>query len=129
MNEQETTPEGAVAPEAQLQGENAPEVEPQPVMNEPVTTEEQVDVSIQRSVRFGRLLIVGAIVGGILAVIATLLRPVAPESMYEMRQIAGFMLVIGGAIGLLAGALLGLILNLFARRKRGSGVAVHTDVQ
>lgn len=129
MNEQETTPEGAVAPEAQLQGENAPEAEPQPVMNEPVTTEEQVDVSIQRSVRFGRLLIVGAIVGGILAVIATLLRPVAPESMYEMRQIAGFMLVIGGAIGLLAGALLGLILNLFARRKRGSGVAVHTDVQ
>lgn len=145
MNEQNATPAGAqdpgqgahegVATDAPMQADAADVHDPAaateaaPVMSEPVVTEEQVDVSIQRSVRFGRLLIVGAIIGGVLAVILTLLRPVDPEALYEMRQIAGFMLVLGAAIGLFAGALLGLILNLFARRKRGSGVAVHTDVQ
>ena len=91
--------------------------------------EEQLEVSIQRSVRFGRLIIVGTGVGAIIAVMVTLMFPVVPEALYEMRQIAGFMVVLGAAIGLLCGALLGLILNIFAKRRRGTGVAVHTDVQ
>lgn len=103
----------------------------QPVsdLNEERVQEEQVEVGIQRSVRFGRLLIVGAFIGGVVAVMLTLMRPVDEEALYEMRQIAGFMFIIGAAIGLLAGGLLGLILNIFAKRRRGSGVAVHTDVQ
>lgn len=108
-----------------------PEESEQQVAQQPETQvrEEQVEVGIQRSVRFGRLLIVGAFIGGVVAVMLTLMRPVDEEALYEMRQIAGFMLIIGAAIGLLAGALLGLILNVFAKRRHGSGVAVHTDVQ
>lgn len=106
------------------EGSVAPEHADHP---EPVV--EEVEVEIERSVRFGRIMIVGAIIGGILAVMITLMFPVVPEAMYEMRQIAGFMLVFGAAIGLALGALLALVLNLFAKRKHGHGVALHTDVQ
>ena len=132
MTEQHTTPaesadeqEALTASEAQTTDELVPA---EPVPGEQVT-EEQVEVGIQRSVRFGRLIIVGAFIGAVIAVILTLLRPVDEEALYEMRQIAGFMLVIGATFGVLAGALLGLILNIFAKRRSGSGVAVHTDVQ
>lgn len=91
--------------------------------------EEQVSVEVERSVRFGRILLVFAGIGGIIAVMLTLLNPVEEGALYEMRQIAGFMLLIGAALGLAAGAVLSLILHLVAKRKRGTGVALHTDVQ
>lgn len=98
-------------------------------MTEHEVRETEVEVEIERSVRFGRLMIGGAIIGALVAVIVTLLYEIPEGALYEMRQIAGFMLVIGAAIGLMLGALLSLILHLVARRTRGSGIAIHRDVQ
>ena len=119
---------GTVAPEGstvQSETDTASAVAPEV----PEARQERVEVQIKRSVRYGRLMIVGAFIGGVVAVMLTLMNPVEESALYEMRQIAGFMLVVGAAIGLLLGGLLALTLNLFARKKLGSGVAVHTDVQ
>lgn len=92
-----------------------------------VQNEEQ-EVQIVRSVRFGRLMLVGAVAGGILALLLTLTMPVKEGALYTMNQIAGFMLVFGAVLGMALGAFLGLLLNLSARRKQGYGRAVHTGV-
>lgn len=111
-------------------GEN-PEMTP-PEVASPEMPEEsisEVRVGLERSVRYTRLMLVGAVTGAILAVLVTVSQPLGPEALYTMGQIAGFMLIIGAVAGLTLGVLLGLILNRFARRKRGSGVAIHADVQ
>lgn len=93
-----------------------------------MTNEHQQVVQLQRSVRYGRLLIGGAVVGGLIATLATVLIPIPEGSMYELRQIAGFMLLIGAAVGLALGAALALILTRAAKRGRGTGVvAIATE--
>lgn len=96
---------------------------------EPVVVQSEVEVELRRSVRWGRLLVVGAIVGVVVGVLASLSFPVEEGADYTMRQIAGFMAIIGGAIGLGLGGLLALILNQAAKRRRGRGVAIQTDVR
>lgn len=86
-------------------------------------------VEIVRSVRIGRLILVGAVVGAVVAVASTLSMPMAEEALYTMGQIAGFMLVVGAVIGMALGTFLALILNILARRKRGQAVATHKDVE
>lgn len=95
-------------------------------MNE--TRNEEQTVEIVRSVRFVRLLLVGAVIGGVLAVLVTLTMPMQEGSLYTMGQISGFMLVFGAVIGMAMGGVLGLILNLVARKKVGRGEAVYTSV-
>lgn len=126
----ETTPERAT-PIADMESDihEAQTTEFASEVEAPVVQSVEVEVGIERSVRWGRLLLVGAVVGGVLAVMITLMFPVEEGSLYEMRQIAGFMLLIGAAFGLALGALLGFILNISAKKKRGTGVAIHTDVQ
>lgn len=111
-------------------GEN-PEMTSPEVANPEIPEESisEVRVGLERSVRYTRLMLVGAVTGAILAVLVTVSQPLGPDALYTMGQIAGFMLIIGAVAGLTLGVLLGLILNLFARRKRGSGVAIHADVQ
>ncbi len=88
-----------------------------------------IEVELRRSVRHGRI-IIGAVVLGILAgIIASLFFPVLEGANYELRQIAGLMAVVGGAIGLVVGALLSLLLGIIAGRKRGAAIAVQTDVR
>ncbi|HUH53240.1 MAG TPA: hypothetical protein VLZ31_04260 [Microbacteriaceae bacterium] len=89
---------------------------------------EEQEVQIVRSVRFGRLMLVGAVAGAVIALLITLTMPVKEGALYTMNQIAGFMLVLGGVLGMALGAFLGLLLNLSARRKQGYGRAVHTGV-
>ncbi len=89
----------------------------------------EVEVELRRSVRWTRLLIVGAVIGVVVAVLASLSFPVEEGADYTMRQIAGFMAIIGGAIGVGIGGLLALILNQVAKRKHGRGVAIQTDVR
>lgn len=96
---------------------------------EPVVTQVEQEVEITRSVRYGRILIVCGFIGAILAAMITLMLPVDPEEHYTMQQIVGFMLVVGAAVGLTIGAILSLILSLVARKHRGSGVAIQTDVR
>lgn len=92
--------------------------------------EQQHDEQVQivRGVRFGRLMLVGAVIGAVVALALTLTTPIAEDALYTMNQIAGFMLVLGAVIGFVVGALLGLLLNIFAKKKQGTGTAVHSDV-
>lgn len=92
-------------------------------------TETQVAVTLQRSVRYTRLLIVGGVLGAVVGALVCLAFPITPESEYTMGQVAGFMAVVGGAIGLGLGGLLGLMLGLIAKRQRGEGVAVQADMR
>lgn len=87
-----------------------------------MTHETQATVELQRSVRYGRLLIGGAVVGAAIASLGSLFFPVEEGALYSIGQIMGFMLLIGGAIGLALGGVLALILNLSAKRQRGTAV-------
>ena len=93
-----------------------------------MSSETQQSVELQRSVRIGRLLIVGAIVGAVAGALVTTFYPVPEGALYTMGQIAGFMLLIGGIVGLTLGGLLGLILSGVAKRQRGTAVLEHTTV-
>lgn len=88
-----------------------------------------VEVGLQRSVRYGRILISGAVIGALVGVISSLLFPVAEGANYELGQAMGVALVFGGAIGLGIGSLFSLFLGILARRKRGAAMAVQTDVR
>ncbi|UTX53616.1 hypothetical protein [Leucobacter aridicollis] len=93
-----------------------------------MSSETQQSVELQRSVRIGRLLIVGAIAGAVVGALVTTLYKVPEGALYSIGQIAGFMLIIGGAVGLTLGGLLALILTAAAKRKRGTAVLEHTVV-
>lgn len=87
-----------------------------------MSSENQKTVELRRSVRYGRLLIGGAIVGGLIGSLLALTFPVPEGALYSVRQIAGFMLIIGGAVGLAISAVFALILSAVAKRKHGIGV-------
>lgn len=87
-----------------------------------MVSEHQQVVELQRSVRYGRLLIGGAVVGGLIGALATTFFPIAEGSAYSLGQIAGFMLLVGAVVGLAIGGILSLVLTLVARRNRGTGV-------
>lgn len=91
-----------------------------------MTHETQATVELQRSVRYGRLLIGGAIVGAAIASLASLLFPIEEGALYSIGQIIGFMLLIGGAIGAGIGGVLSLVLSAVAKRKHGSAVVSIT---
>lgn len=92
-----------------------------------MASETQQTVELQRSVRYGRLLIGGAIIGALLATLVTLLSPIPQKAMYTMAQISGFMLLIGGVVGLALGGVVALILTAVAKRRRGTGVLQHVE--
>ncbi|MFV0434450.1 MAG: hypothetical protein ACK5LO_10770 [Leucobacter sp.] len=114
----------AAAAETPVAEDAAGEAEPPMIVEE---TEQRV--SLQRSVRYGRLLVVGAVIGAVIAMCASLMFPVDEEALYTMSQIVGFMAIIGAAIGLAVSGILALVLGLVARRKRGTGVAIQADVR
>ncbi len=90
-----------------------------------MASETQQTVELQRSVRYGRLLIGGAVLGGAIGSLITLFFPIAEGALYTMRQIAGFMLLIGAVVGLAAGGVLSLVLTAVVKRKHGTGVVEH----
>lgn len=92
-----------------------------------MSSENLKPVELRRSVRYGRLLIGGAIVGGLAGSLLALLFPVPEGALYSVRQIAGFMLIIGGAVGLLLGAVLALILTAVAKRQHGSAMVAQVS--
>lgn len=108
-----TTPEPNAAPTPDLHAETATEVE----------------VGLVRSVRYGRILIVGAAIGAVLAGLVALIFPVAPGAGYELGQAVGFSLVIGAVAGLALAAVLVLVLGQVAKRSRGGARAIQIDVQ
>lgn len=97
---------------------------------EPVETQhEPVEVALQRSVRYGRVMISGAVLGAVLGAVMSLVFPVVDGADYELSQVVGIALVFGGVIGLALGGLLALLLGIAAKRKRGAAMAVKTDVR
>ncbi|MBB4071775.1 hypothetical protein EII31_06845 [Leucobacter sp. OH2974_COT-288] len=86
-------------------------------------------VRVERTVKINRLLLLGAGLGAVLAVLITVLFPVVPEGFYTLGQIAGFMAIIGAALGLLAGALLALVLTRLAKKRSGTATAVRAEVK
>lgn len=95
----------------------------------PVVHEVEREVTLQRSVRVGRVVIGTAIAGALVAALISLLFPVEEGAEYTLAQVTGFALLIGAAIGLGVGGLLVMALNSVAKRQRGTGVAVQSDVQ
>lgn len=95
----------------------------------PVVEAAEREVTLQRSVRYGRLLIGGAVLGAVIAAIASLLFPVEEGAEYTMAQAVGFFAVLGAAIGLCLGGAVALVLGLVARRQRGIGIAIQSDVR
>lgn len=92
-------------------------------------TSTQVEAGLVRSVRYGRIIVGAAVVGGVIAAIAALFFPVAPDATYDLGQAVGLSLVVGAVIGLALGALLSLLLGLTVRRRRGAAIVVLTDVR
>ncbi len=101
----------------------------EPAPYEPVETRTEIEVGLQRSVRTGRVIIGAGILGAVIAALVSLFFPLAPDADYELAQIAGFMTLIGAAIGLAIGAILALVLGQVAKRHQGAAIAVHTDVR
>lgn len=97
--------------------------------DEPTFVESEVEVGLERSVRFSRLLIVGAIVGVVVLTMISLSFPVTEESQFTMPQVVGFMALVGAVLGLTLGGVLGLVLSAIAKRQRGTGTATQVDVR
>lgn len=96
---------------------------------EPVVEEIRQQVTLQRSVRYGRVIVGAGALGAIVGMLLSTVFPVVDEAMYTMGQIVGFMAIIGGAVGLTVGGALAIILTAVARRRSGSGIAIQTDVR
>lgn len=101
----------------------------QPEDAQPEAVRTEVQVELRRTVRWGRLLAVGAIIGVVVAALLSLSFPVTEDADYTLAQVTGFMAVIGGALGLAVGGLLAIVLNQVAKRRHGRGVAIQTDVR
>lgn len=87
------------------------------------------EVSIVRTVRYGRVLIGAAVLGAVVLAIASLIVPADPEAEYTLAQVVGFMALIGAVLGLALGAVVSIILAASVKRRHGSGVAIQTDVR
>ncbi|WP_449278075.1 hypothetical protein [Leucobacter sp. GX24907] len=126
----EGTPQPEFAPgatPATSESERASSAQPDDAQPEVVRTEVQVE--LRRTVRWGRLLAVGAIIGVVVAALLSLSFPVMEDADYTLAQVTGFMAIIGGALGLAVGGLLAIVLNQVAKRRHGRGVAIQTDVR
>lgn len=96
---------------------------------ESVIHETEVEVTLQRSVRVGRVIVGTAFAGVLIAALLALVFPVAEKADYTLAQVVGFMALIGGAIGLGVGGVVALFLGSAAKRRRGTGIAIQSDVR
>jgi hypothetical protein len=120
--------ESAQADPAQTESVQA-DPAPAEIEHTPVIEEVEREVTLQRSVRYGRVIVGGAVLGIVVAAVAALFFPVEEGADYTLGQAVGFFAVMGGAIGLGLGGLVSLVLGLVARRQRGTGVAIQSDVR
>ncbi|WP_105805900.1 hypothetical protein [Leucobacter massiliensis] len=101
----------------------------EPGEHPPVVESAQREVTLQRSVRYGRVIVGGAVLGAVVAAIAALFFPVEEGAEYTLGQAVGLVAVFGAAVGLGLGAVCALLLGTIVRRRRGSGVAIQSDVR
>lgn len=100
-----------------------------PGEREPVVEVTEREVTLERSVRVGRIVITGIIAGAFIAMLACLFFPIEEGAEYTLGQVVGFMALIGAAIGAGLSGLFAILLGAVARRQRGTGVAIQSDVR
>ncbi|KTR82128.1 hypothetical protein [Leucobacter chromiiresistens] len=100
-----------------------------PVEREPIVEVSQREVTIERSVRVGRIVIGGIVAGAVIAMLACLFFPIEEGAEYTLGQIVGFMALIGAAIGAGLAGLVAILLGAAVRRQRGTGIAIQSDVR
>lgn len=93
-------------------------------MNKTVT---QSTVTVRRSPRYGRFMIVG---GGIFAIVAFILTYAFPqEADYDPAQVFGFLLILGVTVGVTLGGLLALVLDRATARRARTVIADRLDAR
>jgi len=80
-------------------------------------------VEIRRSVRIARFLLLGAIVGAVVAAAITTAFPIEEGATYSLWQVVGFVALIGAVLGLGLGAVVALVLQRVISRRVGRAVA------
>lgn len=81
----------------------------------------QTQVVVRRSPRYNHFMILGAILGAVVALILTLAFPANPT--YGRGQVFGYLLLAGVAVGVGLGALVALILDRVVGRRGTSVIA------
>lgn len=121
-----TSVEPAAAPHPKVEHlEFDPEA---PEIAEAVTGHLETDVTsdavtVRRAPRYGRFLVLGGLVGAVIALILTVTFPDNAE--FDKGQVFGFLLLACGAIGVALGALVALLLDRALAKRAGSAVAEH----
>ncbi|MDQ1607833.1 MAG: hypothetical protein QOE16_565 [Microbacteriaceae bacterium] len=90
-------------------------------MSENVTED---SVTVQRSPRYFRFMLVGAILFAIVALVLTFAFPEQPN--YDRGQIFGFLLLGGIVVGIGIGAVVALIVGSITARRARTVAAAHT---
>lgn len=73
------------------------------------------DVVVHRSPRYNRFMIVGGVIGAIVAFVLTMTAPAGEE--YSIAQVLGFLTLGCVAAGVALAALLALVLDRYARKR------------
>ncbi|WP_353826410.1 hypothetical protein [Agromyces sp. SYSU T0242] len=113
---------------------DAPDAEARPKVErmdvEPERTGERLEtevssdaVTVRRTPRYGSFLLLGAVVGVIVALVLTFVFPENPE--FDRSQVFGFLLLWCGAGGLALGGAAALVIDRVLARRRGTAVAEH----
>ena len=85
----------------------------------------QSEVVVHRSPRYNRFMIVGAVIGAIVAFVLTMTAPAGEE--YSVAQVLGFLTLGCVAAGVALAAILALVLDRMARKR--TAVAEHIGHQ
>ncbi len=123
--------------ESHPQPEPQPEEEPRLEVHQPAETgqeltEEQATVTeaavrVQRSPRYFRFMITGAVVFAVIALILTYAFPENPT--YDRGAVFGFLLAICATVGVALGALVALLIDRAATRRARTVQADRIDVR
>ncbi|WP_344372207.1 hypothetical protein [Agromyces tropicus] len=123
---------GAPSPDASVEpaapgGEAHPKVERMevdPDAGERLETDVSSDaVTVRRAPRYGSFLLLGVVVGVLVALVLTFVFPENPQ--YDRAQVFGFLLLWCGAGGLALGGVAALVIDRVLARRRGTAVAEH----
>lgn len=97
-------------------------------------SDEIVDVQVRRSPRYGRIMILGAVIGVVVAMILTFAfdgnaEPTPGGAVYSDGQVFGFLTLVCGSIGVLLAGVLALVLDRIVGRTTRSVRVDHETVR
>jgi hypothetical protein len=118
----ETRPSGSAA---EPTGAPAP-ISPAPIAQEPTETVVSEDtLVVRRSPKYVNFMIVGAVIGGFLALLLTVIFPQNPE--FDPAQVFGFLLLGGVTIGVAVSCVVAIILDRIVGRSATTVVVDRLD--